>query len=152
MNNIPSPVTKLSLKPEIAYLDEYVKIETDDNLKYIYVEWLKHPTSEAFRRGFYKAAELTIDAGYLYWLSDSRTVHYIEFADQNWMLDQIMPLLPKAKLLKFARITTLESIALMDLSRIFNSLDDLTTSGISTTLEVFTNKEDALDWLFPEFL
>ncbi|MBC5772708.1 hypothetical protein H8S95_01420 [Pontibacter sp. KCTC 32443] len=129
------------------YQDEYVKIEADDRAKYIFVKWTQHPKSEEFRKSFLKAAELTVENKYEYWLSDSRAIHYIEFADQNWILEHVAPLLPKVALKKFARLSTLESLSLMDSTRIYAMLEQLPFER-NTQLEVFTTTEEALEWLF----
>ncbi|MEJ8757237.1 hypothetical protein WG947_09540 [Pontibacter sp. H259] len=142
----PEPVT---LQPEVVYQDSYVRIEADSKAKYIFVDWLQHPDSASFRHCFSKAVSFTVDMQCEYWLSDARAIHYLEFADQNWLLEEILPILPNSKLKKFARISTVESIALMDVARIYSSMDKLSALTIKTQTEVFINKEDALEWLFP---
>ncbi|MER2997566.1 hypothetical protein [Pontibacter populi] len=132
----------------IVYQDNYINIQLNDQLKFVYVEWLQHPPSEVFRQNFMKAVETCIDKKCEYWLSDSRAIHYLEFADQNWILELVYPLLPKANLLKFARVNTLESIALMDGARVCNTIEQLPEFKLKTQLEVFSSKEAALNWLF----
>jgi hypothetical protein len=139
----------LVLQPETIYQDDYIRVELDIHAKYIYTEWLQHPSSDDFRKSFEKATELTITHGCHYWMSDSRAIHYLEFADQNWMLGHILPQLPKSSLQKFARITTFECLSLMDISRILATLEEVQGSELKTKLQLFTSKEDALNWLSP---
>lgn len=138
------------LQPGTIYLDEYLNVKLDAQAKFIYTEWLQHPSSEAFRKSFEKATELTIEHGCHYWMSDSRNIHYLEFSDQNWMLGHILPLLPKSRLRKFARITTFECLSLMDTSRILSTLEELQGSVLKPQLQFFTTKEEAVNWLFPK--
>jgi hypothetical protein len=138
----------ISLQLNTLYQDEYIIIQLDEQLKFVYVEWLKHPSSEIFRQNFKKAIEACIDSNCQYWLSDARALHYVEFADQNWMLELIYPLLPKSNLLKFARVNTLESIALMDVARVCTILEQFPEFKLKTQLEVFNFKAAALDWMF----
>lgn len=146
--NIDKIWEPLSLQTAVLYQDEFINIELDAQARYISVEWLQHPTSEVFRERFHKAAELSNKHKCLYWLSDSRAIHYLEFADQNWMMAHIFPLLPDSHLVKFARITSIESIALMDTARIYSSLEHMQGTELKTQLEIFTDKESALEWLF----
>jgi hypothetical protein len=55
-----------------------------------------------------------------YWLSGMRAIRYIEFADQNWLLSEIVPMLKKSLLVKFARLTTAESLVLMAAARVMD--------------------------------
>ena len=144
VRTLTPPAPKLST----IYQDEYINIKLDKRLKFVYLVWLQHPSSDVFRQNFAKAVEICIANECQYWLSDSRAMHYLEFADQNWMLELIYPLLPKMALLKFARVNTLESIALMDGARVCRQLEQLPEFKLKAQLEVFSSKEAALDWLF----
>jgi len=135
------------LQTEVLYLDDFAKIACDTDASYIELEWLQHPTTEAFRKCFYRAVELAIEMGAVNWLSDARAIHYIDFANQNWVIEHILPMLPKTKVKKFARITSLESISLMDTGRIYSCLDELSSKTQKLTLADFTTREDAMDWL-----
>ena len=135
------------LQTEVLYLDDFAKIACDTCANYIELEWLQHPTTEAFRKCFYRAVELSIELGTENWLSDARAIHYIDFANQNWIIEHILPMLPKTKVKKFARITSLESIALMDTGRIYCSLEEIAQKTRNLALADFTTREDALDWL-----
>lgn len=139
---------KLNLRQ--IHLDEFLKVAVDDTVKFIYVEWLQHPVSPDFRRQFKMLADLTLANKSKFWLSDARAIHYIEFADQNWLLREMAPMLKKSDLVKFARLTTEENLAQLDVIRVYNLVEKLTELGINTKLELFTNKEAALEWLFEE--
>ena len=133
---------------QTVYKDDYVKAEIDESQSFIYVEWYKHPNSEKFRQLFQKLAEITIENKIEYWLSDARAIHYLEFSDQNWLLQYIIPLFKNVSLKKFARITTKEGIALMDASRIYSGIEQQTEFEVKTKFELFISKEAALDWLY----
>ena len=139
---------KLQLQP--IYLDDYLQVALDKNLTFIFIKWTQHPGSSDFRRLFQKLAELTIQNKCKYWLSDARAIHFIEFADQNWLLREMAPMLKKSNLVKFARLTTAENLAQLDVVRVMNQVEQLTGLGIGTKLDLFTNMEAALDWLFED--
>ena len=141
---------KIKLHLQKIYQDDYVRVELDETFRFIYVEWFQHPDSDTFRHIFQKLADLTIENKCQFWLSDARAIHYIEFADQNWLLQQMAPLLKTSNLKKFARLTTEESLALLDVVRVYNMVEQLTELGITTKLELFTTKEAALNWLMKD--
>ena len=133
-----------------VYQDDYVKVETDNAARFLYAEWFLHPDSKTLWRNFKMLAELAVETKSLYWLSDARAIQYIEFADQNWLLNEIVPMLKISHLLKFARLTTTESLMLLDVTRVIDLVGKLTDLGVKTKLEQFTSKEAALAWLFAE--
>ncbi|HEY4651295.1 MAG TPA: hypothetical protein VIG72_07760 [Pontibacter sp.] len=137
-------------QPLLVFQTEDARIELDTARKYILVEWLRHPDSEGFRKNFAKALELAIAQGCLYWLSDSRAMHYLELGDQNWIIREITPILQHIPLVKFARLTTLQSLSMMDVPRVYDKLEQLPEWRQKAALEVFTNKADAVSWLFSE--
>lgn len=140
----------IQLQLEQIYHDDYLKVEVDDKVKFIYVEWFKHPDSPDFRRLFYLLADITLATKSKFWLSDAKAIHYIAFADQNWLLREMLPMLQKSDLLKFARLTTEESLLQLDVVRVYSMVEQLTQFGIKTKLELFTNKVTALNWLFDD--
>ena len=138
----------LNLQP--AFRNEYLKAEVDQEHRLIYVEWLRHPDSQALREGFRKLAGIVLESGSRYWLSDARAIRYLEFADQNWLLSEMAPVLKKSRLVKFARLTTPEGMLMMDVTRLYDMVGKMTELGITTKLEMFTSKEAALEWLFSD--
>jgi len=138
----------MDLRTQEIYRDSKVAIEIDERLRYIYVEWQQHIKGDDFRKLFSDAAAIALDRKCHYWLSDARAIHFVEFADQNWMLREMTPLLLKSELIKFARISNKESMSLLDIQRVYSELNNLGPQRPATELEVFLTKEDALLWLF----
>ncbi|QHL86794.1 hypothetical protein GU926_04795 [Nibribacter ruber] len=136
---------------ETVYQDEFVLAQLDSNLSFIYVEWSQHPDSQQFKTTFQKVAEMTVQSECKYWLSDPRAIHYLEFGNQNWLLNDMMPLLRQSKLHRFARLVTKESLELMDIVQVYDKLTVGSEAlGIKTRFELFLDKEDALEWLFAD--
>jgi hypothetical protein len=140
----------MSFDFEKVFEDEFISIKIDNKLKFIQVSWLQHPDSDTFRRCFALAAEIVLARRCRYWLSDSRAVHYLEFAEQNWILDTMAPLLGNSCLTKFARINSQESLALLDIDRILYGLELSPHIRYAQELAIFMDKQEALDWLFRE--
>lgn len=135
---------------EKVFGDEFLSIEIDDKLNFIQVVWHQHPDSETFRRGFALAADIVLARGCRFWLSDSRAVHYLEFAEQNWILDRMVPLLGNSRLIKFARINSQESLTLLDIDRILAALELSPHIRYGQQIAIFMDKQEALSWLFPK--
>lgn len=144
-----APTTPFSqLKLQLLHHDETTRLEIDPAAKFIYLQWLKHPDSTAFRDNFLRAIQASIDHDCQFWLSDARAIHYLELADQNWVMREIVPMLPQINLQKFARLSKMESISLMDIPQVFDKLGQLPDFKSKHKLEIFATKEDALHWLF----
>ncbi|MHC2990665.1 hypothetical protein OB13_03355 [Pontibacter sp. HJ8] len=138
---------EIKLHLQAVFQNDYVKVEIDSAHGLIYVEWLQHPDSQALREGFLKLADIVLASKSKYWLSDAKAIHYLEFADQNWLISEMAPVLKKSQLVKFARLTTQEGMLMMDVARLYEMVGKLTALGITTQLEMFTSKEAALEWL-----
>jgi hypothetical protein len=134
---------------EKIYEDETVLIEVDNSLGFIHVIWRQHPDSDAYRRAFANATEICLSRKCRFWLSDSRKVHYLEFADQNWMLRDMVPLLGNSCLHKFARINSEESLSLLDIDRVLSGLEQSPDIKINVEVALFIDRQQALNWLFP---
>ena len=137
---------------EKIFEDEFIQIDVDASLGLIQVVWLQHPDSPTFRRCFSLAADLALNRNCRYWLSDARQVHYLEFADQNWILNHMAPLLGNSCLNKFARVNSIEGLSLQDLDRVMKRLEDSPHVKSSLEIAVFLDVEESLDWLFPSRL
>jgi hypothetical protein len=141
----------IDLQLQLKHQDEFIRVEVDEQCKYIYVEWLKAPDTENFRESFQLAGTISLAHKCEYWLSDARQIPYLDFANQNWVLRAMKPLLMISSLKKFARLSSKESIGLMDVHRIYNTISETEGNNLFVQLESFSNKEAALDWLFSEY-
>lgn len=59
-------------------------------------------------------------------------------------------MLRESHLLNIARITTAESLMLLDVAWVIDLVGKLTELKVNTKLEIFTEKEAALEWLFSD--
>ncbi|MBC3541139.1 hypothetical protein ACFSC6_03085 [Rufibacter sediminis] len=141
----------IDLQLRLVHQDDNIKVEVDENAKFIYLEWLQAPPTEEFRKAFHLAGMICLEYKCEYWLSEARPIPYLEFADQNWVLREMKPILIKSTLKKYARISSKESISLLDIHRIYSALNDEQDPNLKTHFESFTSKDAALDWLFSDF-
>jgi hypothetical protein len=133
---------------EKIFEDEFLRIDLDAGLGLVKAVWLQHPDSETYRKGFSRSAEVVLRHNCQYWLSDSRQIHYLEIADQNWIVSQIAPLMGNSCLNKFARVNSVEGLYLQDLDRVMQQLE--TSPHVKSELEVavFLDMEQSINWLF----
>lgn len=61
------------------------------------------------------------------------------------------PKLLESPLKKYARLSTKESIGLLDIHRIYSALSSQQAIDFRTKFETFTSREAALEWLFLDF-
>ncbi|WP_205504371.1 hypothetical protein [Rufibacter psychrotolerans] len=141
----------IDLQVKLVYQDDYLKVEVDENVKFIYLEWFSPPATPQFREAFQAAARLALDLKIEYWLSDARVIPYLDFAEQNWVLREMTPLLMASPLRKYARLSTKESIGLLDFHRIYSALSSSPDLEARTQFEAFTDKDSALEWLFADY-
>ena len=80
-------------------------------------------------------------------MNDCQAIHYLEFADQNWLAQQIELVFSDSKIKKFARVTTIESFSLVDMNRIFKLLRNGKLGKAGVEFEEFLDKQEALNWL-----
>ena len=147
-----SHISNLKLKFKLVLENEYVRAEVDEKRKLIYIVWLQHPRSEVFRPLFNELVKLSQIYQIEYWLSDARAIHYLEFSDQNWLLQDIAPFLKTTTVKKFARVTTQEGFAMMDVTRIYDTIEQLADFKVETEFESFFSMDAALEWLFDDEL
>lgn len=144
------PALHLELQFKTIYQDDFLVAEVDAACSLMCVKWYRHPSSIEFRRLFKLLLDMAIEHELSYWLSDSLSIHYLEFSDQKWLLEEMAPIMKDSCVKKYARITTKERMALMDMSRIMKGIDQDAELAKSISLEEFFCREEALDWLLSD--
>ena len=140
-----------SLQTQVVFSNNCIRIEVDVTAGIIFVEWLRHPSSLEFRRLYQKASDISFEYNCLYWISDARAVHYLEIADQNWILRELAPRLKTTSLLRYARVMTEDGVAMLDAARVRDNVmnSPYLTEG-KFQVQFFLDKESALEWLLSE--
>jgi len=137
------------LYPETIFRDECMRIELDNKQGYIETEWLRHLSSKEYRRCMSVAFKLIQEHRCQYWLSDARKLHYVELADQNWLVYDYFPQLASS-VKKIARIMTEEGLLMMDLQSVSDKIELKQDLAAIFQVVPFLDKESALEWLFDQ--
>ncbi|MGV3502627.1 MAG: hypothetical protein ACO1O1_02915 [Adhaeribacter sp.] len=133
---------------ERVFEDEFLQIDLDAGLGLVKAVWLQHPDSDRYREGFSRAAEIVLQHNCRYWLSDSRQIHYLEIADQNWILHHMAPMMGNSCLSRFARVNSIEGLYLQDLDRVMQQLESSPHLKSDLEIAVFLDMEQSINWLF----
>jgi hypothetical protein len=134
----------------IVFEDEVLQIEINVSLSLLQLTWQQQPTSEQYRRGYRQAIYLALEYKTRLWLTDSRKVAYLHWADQHWMYAKMRPWLKGGKLLKFAIVIQAETWLMTDLKPVYNYLEPTAEPRKEFNLEFFLDLEAAQSWLLAE--
>lgn len=143
-------VPNLKLDPKTIYQDQNLIVKIDEEHKFMYAEWLQHISGQDYRAQFEKLKELSEVYKIEYWLNNARMVHYVNFSDQNWLLQIMVPFIKTTTVKKYARLTSQEGLAMMDISRVIDVIDQIPDFKSKTQFESFISMDAALNWLFVE--
>ena len=130
-----------------VFEDEVFKINIDPELAILQLSWQQHPTSEAYRKGYRQAIAVATAYKTKFWLTDARRVNYLHRADQYWMYSKMLPLLNKAKLLRFALLLQPEVYLMTDRKPVLNSSDENAKRPKPINIEFFLDMNSAQLWL-----
>ncbi|WP_026462784.1 hypothetical protein [Adhaeribacter aquaticus] len=132
----------------IIFSNEDAKIETNMDLEFIQVVWLKHPKSESFKEIILKAHSFANQYGLTNWLCDMRQLLFLDIADQNWLVNEIFTSFNPAQQHELAYVISELGLELMTTIRIHNLVKVNTELSKYLKVEIFFEPEIALKWLF----
>lgn len=135
-----------ALQTEKLHQDECLSIAVDRKKNLLFTRWLRHPSSEEFRHSLSLAGEYVCDLECRYWLSDARKLYYMELADQNWLVNTLIPKI-NPFLSRFARVMTEEGLSMLDMQRIKQKMEEEQIIEANTRIEMFLDAESAIEWL-----
>lgn len=99
-------------------INDCLEIRQSEPVNIVSVRWLRHPSSTEFRENNYLLADLLLESECPRLLNDARAVHYLELADQHWLMEQMIPLLYATSLEMNACVVSQLSMELMDTNRL----------------------------------
>lgn len=135
------------LKLETIFHKEALLVQVDPDHKFLKAVWLKQPTSSEFRKYILLVTEYALARNIKFALFDIRRRSYMEYCDQNWTLKEIFPLF-EGNFVKFAYLTKIEGLDLMDTLRLQEAQDNSPLQKTTFKIEHFLDEEQALTWLF----
>lgn len=135
------------LSLQTIFQNDSILVEVDEGNHYLQTTSLKQPTSEDFRSNNKFIATLALEKGIQKALFDIRKRNFLDLSDQNWLIREIVPLF-KGKHVKFAYLTSLKSLELMDTYRVQEAVmsTPIKSEG-DLVIEHFIDKREAKRWL-----
>ncbi|RDC63599.1 hypothetical protein [Adhaeribacter pallidiroseus] len=81
----------------LVFSNEYIKLEVDQELRFLQTTWLRQPTSSQFREQLQQVVDYALANNINKALFNVRQRAYLEMADQNWLTREIVPLFAQKK-------------------------------------------------------
>lgn len=131
---------------ETVYQNEFIKVEVNQTCFYIEATWLQQPTSADFRDQLKIVMDYALTHHLNNALFDVRARAYLEMADQNWLLREVVPMFLHSKL-KFAYLVSQTTLAAMDIHRIKAAIEGNPDFKNNIEMNLFLDKEEAKTWL-----
>lgn len=118
-------------------LNDCVEARLGERTDFISVKWLRHPTSAEFRANNYLLVDLLLAYECRWLLSDTRTIPYLELADQHWLIEQLIPLLSPTSFKRHACVVSQISMELMDTDRLVKHFPTTPVNRIKRLIPFF---------------
>ncbi|RDV16826.1 hypothetical protein DXT99_03340 [Pontibacter diazotrophicus] len=108
-------------------------------------QWLRNVTSAEYREGVKVLKNCIVQHEIELWLTDSRLLDTILFADQQWLKREIGPLFKSSSLQRIARVLTEDVFNYIWLENIVQQIKE--EHEVTVELAQFSSLEAAFDWL-----
>jgi hypothetical protein len=131
---------------EVAHQNDFIKIEANSEYNYLKITWLQHPHSENFRQETKRFAEFALQRNLTNVLLDVRERVYLAIKDQNWLIDEILPLI-KNRTVRFAYLINIEDFDIMDTYKVHDLILTNPQYNKQVSGMIFLNEEEAQNWL-----
>ncbi|MBB6613137.1 hypothetical protein H7F15_19010 [Pontibacter sp. Tf4] len=128
------------MKPIFA--SPFVRIDYDQSDQIIEVKWLQQPPSSEFRRCIRLILDFALARNIFRFLFDVHKRNYLPLQDQNWLLQDIVPLFRNRKV-RLAYIVGIKNIEMMDIFHLKDTVARYNTFQV----ELFFTKPEARQWL-----
>ncbi|WP_162053160.1 hypothetical protein [Pontibacter pamirensis] len=124
---------------------DFLLLTLDKEEQLLRSTWLRNVTSDEYREGVTLMKNYILHHKVSFWLTDSRLLDTILFADQQWLKREIGPLLKSSSLQRIARVLTEDVFNYIWLENIIQQIRE--EYEITVELAQFSSLEAAFDWL-----
>ncbi len=128
---------------EFYYETDAIRVSYDESLQLGVGEWKGFVSSNDMRATFVESMAFVTKHSITCWLSDRRKMKAIRQQDQQWMLDEIVPMMLKSKLRRIGTVVSEDIFNQMAMAQMLKRSGDL--GGI--TLREFETPTTAMEWL-----
>ncbi|MFD3001370.1 hypothetical protein ACFS7Z_13430 [Pontibacter toksunensis] len=133
-----------------VYSDENGKIECDREHRLVQLYWSTHCNGQPLRSLLLEALRHATSSQLTAWLCDMRKLHYMEMADQNWLINELFPSFSRRHRHRVAFVVNINNYELM--SSIQTKSIVLHTPALARVIamDVFLAKGEARHWLLSQ--
>lgn len=124
---------------------DFLLLTLDKEEQLLRSTWLRNVTSAEYREGVTVMKKYILHHKVAFWLTDSRLLDTILFADQQWLKREIGPLFKSSSLQRIARVLTEDVFNYIWLENIIQQIRE--EYEITVELAQFSSLEAAFDWL-----
>ena len=126
-------------------LIDYLSISLKKEERLLHTKWLRNVSSDEYREGITVVKELILQHQVELWLTDSRLLGHILFADQQWIKREMAPLIKSSNLKRIARVLTEDVFHYISFENMIQRVKE--EYDTSVELAQFSSLEAAFDWL-----
>ena len=130
----------------LVYASEFITIKVNQGMRYVETTWLQQPSSQEFREQLRRVIDFALANNSNKALFDIRQRAYLEIADQNWLMRDIVPLFAQHNI-RFAYVISETTLAALDVFRIQSILETNPADNRIFKMKTFLSKAEALTWL-----
>ncbi|MEJ8758352.1 hypothetical protein WG947_15165 [Pontibacter sp. H259] len=127
----------------LYFENENVRVSYDETTGLGTAVWQGFQSSEQFRSNGLKCLQLMNEKGLTRWLADSRKMKAIRLQDQQWVIEEFVPMLLSSPLRRMANLVSEDIFNKMAFEQMIRRSGDLG----DFRLNEFEDKAAALDWL-----
>ncbi len=146
----PSLAGMVTVSLECLYASEAVQIDLDKVNSLIQLTFRQQPESEQFRNGYRLAIDAALAKEVKYWLTDATRIKAMLPENQNWLVQQMAPLLKTFSIRKFAIVMAPECFVMTNPNKVYEKPVQADAAPSSGSIKVHFDKDSALQWLFSE--
>ena len=132
---------------EVIHQSDTMEVAIDAEQSYLQATWLQQPSSQSFREQLWFVADQALARKTTKALFDVRKRAYLEIADQNWLVREIVPLFA-GRPLRFAYVVSETTLEAMDTYRIQVAIASNPQLSEQIKVELFLDPPEAQAWLF----
>ncbi|GAB3527910.1 hypothetical protein GCM10027443_04950 [Pontibacter brevis] len=129
----------------VTEVHDYLSISLKKEEQLLHSKWLRNVTSAEYREGVAAMKDIIIKESVSLWLTDSRLLDTIPFADQQWIKREIGPLFKSSNLQRIARVLTDDVFNYISFENIMEQISK--EHNVPVELAQFSSLEAAYDWL-----
>jgi hypothetical protein len=130
--------------------NDLVIIEVSRANQYLSLVWLKHPDNSEFKSMVEQLPKLMEDYQVRFLISDSRKILYLDISSQNFLAQQVYPLLARDDKFTIAYVVSPASYDMMDIYRISDLMQKMPELQEKLETHIFLSQEDAQEWIMEQ--